>query len=120
LAGVGAGPRGAPAGEYEGEHAFADVAVVGGGPAGLAAALEAARAGVGVLLVEAEPHLGGHLLVGTRPLTGGRAGWEVAVALAAEVAAEARIRVLTGATAFGLYADGLLGIVPSRRVVKPP
>ncbi|HEV8674225.1 MAG TPA: 2Fe-2S iron-sulfur cluster-binding protein [Methylomirabilota bacterium] len=110
-----------PPGDYEREHAFADIAVVGGGAAGMAAALEAARAGGGVVLIEAEPVLGGALRLRTRPLADGargRAGWEVAAELAAEVAAEPRIRVLSGATAFGLYEDNLLGILDDRRFVK--
>lgn len=112
----------APPGDYDREHVFADVAVVGGGAAGMAAALEAARAGAAVALVDAEPRLGGHLLVGTRPLAAGefrgQAGWEVAAALAREVTAEGRIRVLAEATAFGLYEGGLLGVLHGRRFVR--
>ena len=40
-------------------HAVTDVLVVGGGPAGCAAALAARRAGAEVLLVERYNHLGG-------------------------------------------------------------
>jgi sarcosine oxidase subunit alpha len=111
-----------PPGAYEREHAFTDVAVVGGGAAGMAAALEAARAGAAVVLVESEPALGGSLLLGTRPLGAGpypgRAGYEVAAELAAQVAAEPRVRVLAGAAAFGLYEDALLGVLAGRRFVK--
>ncbi|MBI3455433.1 MAG: (2Fe-2S)-binding protein [Candidatus Rokubacteria bacterium] len=123
LAGLGelAGP-GEPPGEYEREHLFADVAVVGGGAAGMAAALEAARTGASVALIDAEPQLGGTLLVRTRPPADGefrgRAGWEVAASLAAEVRAEGRIGVRTGATAFGLYEDGLLGVLQGRRFLR--
>ena len=115
LAGLGevAGPD-EPPGDYEREHLFADVAVAGGGAAGMAAAVEAARAGARVVLVDDQPALGGGLLVRTRPLADGRAGWEVAAALAAEVAAAERIRVLREATVFGLYEDGLLGVVQGR------
>ncbi len=111
-----------PPGDYEREYLFADVAVVGGGAAGMAAALEAAGAGARVVLVEAEAQLGGRLLVGLRPLdegeVRGQAGWQVAARLAAEVAAEPRIRVLSAATAFGLYEDGLLGVLQGRRFLK--
>lgn len=111
-----------PPGDYEREHVFADVAVAGGGPAGMAAALEAARAGARVVLVDDQPVLGGGLLVRTRPLADGefrgRGGFQVAAALAAEVAAEARVRVLPEATAFGLYEDGLVGALQQHRFVK--
>jgi sarcosine oxidase subunit alpha len=111
-----------PPGDYEREHVFADVAVAGGGPAGMAAALEAARAGASVALVDDQPGLGGGLLTMIRPFSGGewsgQAGWEVAAEMAGAVAAESRIRVLAGATAFGLYEGGLLGVLQGRRFVK--
>ena len=46
-----------------------DVAVIGGGPGGLPAALEAARHGASVLLVEKNGYLGGNLTIGL-PLLG--------------------------------------------------
>jgi sarcosine oxidase subunit alpha len=111
-----------PAGHYERTHLFADVAVVGGGASGMAAALEAARAGVSVVLVDDGPRLGGALLARVRPIAtgqfGGRPGWEVAAELSAQVVAEERIRVLNPATAFGLYEDGLLGVIQGRWFVK--
>ena len=111
-----------PPGEYDREHAFVDVAVVGGGAAGIAAALEAARAGASVALVDDQPRLGGRLVVRVRPIRSGelqgQPGWEVARLLAAEVGAEPRIRVLAGATAFGLYEGGLLGVLQGRRLIR--
>ena len=50
-----------PGDHYEHVHQHADVAVVGGGPAGLSAAAEAGRAGLRVTLVDDQPSLGGHL-----------------------------------------------------------
>ncbi|MGH3746838.1 MAG: FAD-dependent oxidoreductase, partial [Micromonosporaceae bacterium] len=41
-----------------------DVLVVGGGPAGIAAAVGAARAGAGVMLMERYGYLGGNLTAG--------------------------------------------------------
>src|SRR5205823_5031999 len=51
-----------PDGHGELVHLHADVAVVGGGPAGITAALEAARLGADVVLIDDQPVLGGHLL----------------------------------------------------------
>jgi sarcosine oxidase subunit alpha len=110
-----------PAGDYERAHLFADVAVVGGGAAGMAAALEAAQAGASVVLVDDQPQLGGRLLIETREddaELGGRPGWAFAAARGHEVTAEAQIRVLNDATAFGLYEDGLLGILRGRTFLK--
>ena len=58
--------------------ARSDVVVVGGGPAGLAAAVAASREGAGVTLLERYPHLGGmaagagatgQILAATKPET---------------------------------------------------
>ncbi|PYO56275.1 MAG: aminomethyltransferase [Candidatus Rokuibacteriota bacterium] len=106
-----------PPGEYERAHLFADVAVVGGGAAGMAGALEAARWGASVLLVDDQPELGGRWRLHTRAETG-RAGWEVARDLGAQITATEGIRVLTGATAFGLYEDNLLGVLEGNRLVR--
>ena len=51
----------------EKRHAHPDVVIAGGGPAGMAAAVSAARAGASVLLVEEEHGLGGHLRWAARP-----------------------------------------------------
>src|SRR6266446_6864371 len=67
-----------------------DVLVIGGGPAGLGAALEARRAGARVLLVESEPALGGRLrttyLAFQDPEhAGAEVGYELATRLGNEV-----------------------------------
>ena len=45
-----------------------DVAVVGGGPAGLSAAINAARGGKRVILLERSSFLGGAMAIGLSPL----------------------------------------------------
>jgi len=51
------------------EYSYAyDIAVVGGGPAGLAAAITAARKGKRVVIVEKNGYLGGNLTIGIPPL----------------------------------------------------
>jgi len=59
-----------PVTNYRHRYHHSDVAVVGGGPAGLAAALAVAEQGVGVTLVDDQPELGGHLLFNSRNLSG--------------------------------------------------
>ena len=61
LAGLGEAPGACDLPEARIEHVSCDVLVAGGGPAGLAAALAAARSGARVMLIEREPVLGGEL-----------------------------------------------------------
>ncbi|MBS0564709.1 MAG: sarcosine oxidase subunit alpha family protein [Proteobacteria bacterium] len=58
-AGLGKVPKDRDADRYEYAYAFADLVVVGGGIAGIAAALEAGKAGKRVLLIEQTAHWGG-------------------------------------------------------------
>ena len=124
VAGLGRLDTGSPPVErYTHRTVHADVAVVGGGPSGLSAALAAAEAGAGVTLVDDQPGLGGHLRWSTRAYEGlpgvpDGPGFEIGARLAASVRREPRIDVLSAATAFGLYQDNLLGILAERELVK--
>src|SRR5215467_11619520 len=89
-------------------NAHPDVLVAGGGPAGLAAAVAAARAGASVLLVEEEHQLGGHLRWGTEADLAALAG------LMSQVAAEPGIEVLTDAVVLGRYDDNWVAVLERR------
>ena len=93
------------------EHLHADICVVGGGPAGLAAAVEASEAGASVLLLDRQPRLGGHLLYDGVELP------EIQP-LADALRANARARILTATAAFGLYEGNLLGAFQGNRLLK--
>lgn len=86
-------------GYYDKRYSHPDVLVVGGGPAGMSAALAAAETGARVLLVEEEHQLGGHLRWGDAS--------ELAVLrhLRGRVAGTDAIEVLTNSVALGRY-DG--------------
>ena len=110
--------------QVQGEHLHlhADLAVVGAGPAGIAAAREAARLGVEVLLIDDQPEAGGHLrwqfLSDQDTGPGALPGYELARALEKQVQAEPNIRRFNGATAFGLYEGRLLAVVQGERLIK--
>ncbi len=86
--------------------------VVGGGPAGLCAALEAASFGVDVTLVDSDLHLGGQLVKQTHKFFGskheyaGTRGFKIADVLLAEMEQYAgRIQVKSDTTALSYYAE---------------
>src|SRR5262249_36550239 len=60
-AGLGSASNDPDPDTYEKAHAFCDVLIIGGGPAGLAAALSAGRAGARVILCDEDFVLGGRL-----------------------------------------------------------
>jgi sarcosine oxidase subunit alpha len=92
---------------YDAMHAHADVLVVGAGPAGLTAALTAARAGARVVLVDEQSEAGGSLLGGTDRIDGAAATEWVAAAVA-DLATYPEVRHLQRTTAFGHYDDGFV------------
>jgi sarcosine oxidase, subunit alpha len=107
-----------PAAHSDVVHAHTDVAIVGGGPAGLSAALEAARLGAEVLLIDDQPRLGGHLQWHLLATDGTTPDYQRAEKLAQLVHADPRIRVLTDATAFGLYEGRLLAVIQRERMTR--
>ncbi|MEV0353393.1 2Fe-2S iron-sulfur cluster-binding protein [Nonomuraea sp. NPDC050680] len=90
-----------------------DVLVVGGGPAGLAAALSAGVAGARVILVDDQPRLGGDLLNSRVRLDGARALDWVAL-VRARLASMPEVRVLTRTTAIGYYDHNYVVAVERR------
>ena len=108
--------------EYSSRNLHADVAVVGGGPAGLAAALAAAESGASVTLIDDQPALGGHLRYSRQPveMSGGEAqpGTQAARQLAEQVAQSPNIETLHDATAFGLYQDNLLAVLTAEGLAR--
>ncbi len=108
LAQFASGGRTSPSaehGDYDKRYAHAEVVVAGAGPAGMAAALAAARAGVRVMLVEEEHALGGHLR------WGGATELERLAELRAAVRGEPGIEVLVNSVVTGRYDDNWLAIL---------
>jgi heterotetrameric sarcosine oxidase alpha subunit len=91
--------------EYEKAFAFCDLLVIGAGPAGLAAALQAARAGADVILADENPVMGGRLLSDTAEMDGKPALDWVSDVLA-ELEASPNVRMMVRTTITGAYDDG--------------
>ena len=107
-AGLGRAGTGADPDRYEKAHAFCDLLVVGAGPAGLAAALAAGRAGARVILCE-EDFLPGGRLNGDRQVIDERDGRLWARQIADELASIPEVRIMTRTTVFGAYDGNTFG-----------
>ncbi|HEY1940479.1 MAG TPA: 2Fe-2S iron-sulfur cluster-binding protein, partial [Roseiarcus sp.] len=107
-AGLGEAPREPDPDHYAFEYAHCDVAVVGSGPAGLAAALAASRAGARVMLFDEQAEFGGSLLAERTATIDGAAAADWLAAALAELAAAPRVRLLPRTQIFGYYAQNFL------------
>ena len=95
-------------GRYAEIYPTADVCVIGGGAAGMSAALAAAESGLRVILLEARPWLGGSFDYRVSPFDGEKALYQRARELASQVETAADIRVFTHAANVGLYNNNLV------------
>jgi sarcosine oxidase subunit alpha len=114
------------------EHVYPDVLVVGAGPAGLGAAIEATRAGARVLLADRLPMTGGHLNYDKDPqltaeleqslrqlVAQGRRVVRSVAGNSGEIRpADADLHIRLGVSVFGVY-DGLeVGAMEAGRLLK--
>ena len=102
---------------YDKAYLFVDVAVIGGGPAGLRAALDAANAGAKVLLIEQQPVLGGSLTYARFDIAGTRAA-SLRQELLATLEGHPNIQVLLEATCNGWFTDNYLPVIQHKRLYK--
>lgn len=98
-AGLGAARHEPDPDRYETRYAFADVLVIGAGPAGLSAALAAGSAGARVILAEQDGSLGGTLL--SDPATAETESWRTRMETA--LRSLPRVEILPHTTAVGVY-----------------
>ena len=102
---------------YDKAYLFADLAVVGAGPAGLQAALTAADAGAQVLLIEQQPILGGSLTYARFDVENNRAD-SLRRELINAVEGHANIQVLKKATCNAWFTDNYLPVIQGKRMYK--
>ncbi|MEK6215596.1 MAG: 2Fe-2S iron-sulfur cluster-binding protein, partial [Boseongicola sp.] len=94
------------------DHGFlhCDLLVIGAGPAGLTAALAAARAGARIILADEDFRMGGRLNSETYEVAD-QSGADWAAACVAELAAMPNVRLMTRTTVYGAYDHGLYGVL---------
>jgi NADPH-dependent 2,4-dienoyl-CoA reductase/sulfur reductase-like enzyme len=95
-----------------------DVLIIGGGPAGLSAAIELGKKKVKTLLVDDKAALGGKLLLQTHKFFGsiddcyaGTRGFKIAENLQEQVAAQKGVEVWLNTTAIGVFSDKFIGVL---------
>lgn len=105
-----------------------DVLIIGGGPAGLSAAIELGKLGVKTLVVDDKDRLGGKLVLQTHKFFGsvedsyaGTRGYEIAKLLETELSAYKSVEIWLNTTAVAVFSDKVIGVVRDRsyRIVKP-
>ena len=105
-----------------------EVLIVGGGPAGLSAAVQLGEAGAETLLVDDKPGPGGKLLLQTHKFFGsvedsraGTRGFQIARLLEEEVRKSPSVEIWPDTTAVGVFSDGIVGVVKGGiyRKIKP-
>ncbi|MBE7183280.1 MAG: sarcosine oxidase subunit alpha [Methylobacterium mesophilicum] len=109
-AGLGEAPTELDPDTYASRFAHCDVLVVGSGPAGLAAALQAGRSGARTILCDEQHEAGGSLLSETEARIDGKPCAEWVAEALAELRALPNVTLLTRTTAIGYYHQNFLGL----------
>ncbi|MBV8911238.1 MAG: (2Fe-2S)-binding protein, partial [Gammaproteobacteria bacterium] len=125
-AGLGRAPTQPDPDRYAARFAHCDVLVVGGGPAGLAAAAAAAQVGARIILCDEQAELGGSLLSDgpqAPPSVDGLTANEWLTQTLTKLASSSQVRLLPRTTAFGYFPHNILGLnerVTDHLATPPP
>ena len=119
-AGLGRAPALADLDRYAHRFAHCDVLVVGGGPAGLSAALAAADAGACVILCDEQAEFGGSLLSEMRERIEDKPAQAWLAETIAALRANELVQLLPRTQCFGYFSDNFLGLAQSLTDHLPP
>ncbi|MDZ4182319.1 MAG: 2Fe-2S iron-sulfur cluster-binding protein, partial [Candidatus Cloacimonadaceae bacterium] len=115
------------------EQLETNVLIIGGGPSGLAAAIELGKHGIDMLLIDDKHRLGGKLVLQTHKFFGseedsnaGTRGHDIGELLASEVKQHPSVKIWLNSTALfvfsdkkvGILKDGLYKIVTPQRILN--
>ena len=109
VSGLGRAPVKPDPDTYLNHYAHCEVLVIGGGPAGIAAAISASESGADVMLCDEQAELGGSLLAERRAVIDGE---PAAIWLDHRITdlTRAGVRLLSRTTAFGYYACNFIAL----------
>lgn len=95
-------------GKYDEIFPKAEITIIGGGPAGMSAALAAAESGLRVILLESRPHLGGNFDYRVSENEAGDPLYQRARSMAEQVENAENIRVFKHTSMVGAYTNNLI------------
>ncbi len=101
-----------------------ELLVIGGGPAGLCAAIQAAEMGSRVMIVDRNNALGGqlvkqtHMFFGSEKQYASKRGFDIAKLLLDKIANLSNIEVLEATTVLGVYEDGVVTLEKNGSYLK--
>ncbi len=109
---------------HEIEELAVPVLIIGGGPAGMSAAIQLGQRGIRTLLVDDKDRLGGKLVLQTHRFFGsinavyaGTRGIDIATKLEGQVREHPCVEVWLNSTALAVFSDGVVGVL---RGAQPP
>ena len=109
-AGLGTAPSLPDPDHYTHLYAFCDVAIIGAGPAGLAAALAESEGSLRVILCDEQPEFGGSLQDERTALIDGQPAAQWARDAIRQLEVRGNVTLLRRTQAFGYYAQNFLGL----------
>lgn len=102
-----------------------EVLIIGGGPAGLSAAVELGSLGIETLIIDDKDRLGGKLVLQTHKFFGsvedswaGTRGFEIGSILEQKLKEFPTVKTMVSTTAVGVFSDGIVGAVHGTGYMK--